>query len=94
MAAREDSQRLTRLRLAARCPELRVGDVWEGVHGPAAVTVVAFEHIAGDDWPWPMVRVRFNESVTETWGAPAFMSANLLKRGDGLTWKPPRAEAA
>jgi hypothetical protein len=82
------------LRLAARCPELRVGDVWEGVHGPAAVTIVAFESLDGEDWPWPMVRVRFPSDVLETWGAPAFMSANLVSRGDGVTWVPPKSEAA
>lgn len=88
------SVRQARLDIAAKIPELRVGDIWSGVTGVGEVlTIERLEDLGEEGYPWPMVHYLLNGGKYRT-GAPAFMSGNLVKRGDGRAWVPPVGKEA
>jgi hypothetical protein len=71
-------------KILARCPEVRVGDLWTHVWSwaDAPLTVVSFKPQDGGSLPWPMVDTSLGEV-----GLPAFMFGELTKRGEGESWK-------
>lgn len=67
-------------KIAAKCREVALGDVWEGVWmwtGP--VKVMGWK--AQDDLPWPLVVTDRGEV-----GLPAFNFGTLVKAGRGEKW--------
>lgn len=74
-------------RIAAECVEIRVGDTWSaGVFLDAVVTITAI--VAQDGLSWPRVAFMWPSGRQDSYGAPAFRMARLVKRGTGEGWKP------
>lgn len=76
------AQRATLLRILARCPDVRVGDVWSEVWlwGAAEeITITKFER--HETLPWPMVKTSRGEV-----GLPAFIFGSRRKHGEGDSW--------
>lgn len=86
MADLTDSAKSARLSLVPKIPDVRIGDTWE-LRGEE-VAVESFETIDdGAFWPWPFVHYKAVASAsTGREGAPAFISATRLKRGNGRAW--------
>jgi hypothetical protein len=80
-----------RIRLLAKLPSLRVGDVWRLPRG--VVTVTCFKSQEDYGIPWPMVGFTVGGQREDT-GAPAFMFGELVTRGTGAEWSAPAEEQA
>lgn len=95
LGGRANDLREARLRIALRCPEIRVGDVWKHVHGVKNARVVSCKPIEDDGigaFPWPMVGFQVGDGQPFEWGAPALIGEQLAKRGRGQCWSPPVPE--
>lgn len=80
-----------RAALVPGIPELRVGDTWNGVFGTRAVILKL--DTSDEEWPWPMVTVRWPSGREEVIGGPAFRRCELVERGEGAVWSPAAAPA-
>jgi hypothetical protein len=70
------------LRILAKCPEVKIGDVWSEVWvWGSDVEVVIQKFEKQDTLPWPMVKTDRGEV-----GLPAFMFGSRRKHGEGDAW--------
>lgn len=86
-----DRNAATRAAIAKRLPEVRVGDRWtNGAWGDYETTVISIKPEDGLEWPLVTITGPPRSKRDGTYGAPAFLGAVLVVRGEGKAWLPPR----